>query len=127
MSNEIKSIEMIDFPETFTGDQIKFITEYVVEKARELLGEKLKGAYLYGSYARGDFKEWSDVDIIILADMEQAECQKKDLILLEMLSEIDYHMNLLLSVIVTPYERFEYFKEDYPFYTNIIKEGVSLC
>ena len=31
-----------------------------------IYGDKLKGVYLYGSYARGDYREGSDVDVMIL-------------------------------------------------------------
>lgn len=33
-----------------------------------LYGERLKGIYLYGSYARGDYEEGSDVDVLIVLD-----------------------------------------------------------
>ncbi len=29
-------------------------------------GDRLKGVYLYGSYARGDYRQGSDVDVMIL-------------------------------------------------------------
>ena len=39
----------------------------------QLYGERLKGVYLYGSYARGDFQEGSDLDVmVILSDFERA-------------------------------------------------------
>ena len=38
-----------------------------------LYGERLKGLYLYGSYARGDFQEGSDLDVlVVLDDFERA-------------------------------------------------------
>jgi uncharacterized protein len=33
-----------------------------------LYGSRLKSVYLYGSYARGDFKQWSDLDVLIVLD-----------------------------------------------------------
>jgi predicted nucleotidyltransferase len=39
----------------------------------ELYGERLKGVYLFGSYARGDFEEGSDLDVlVVLDDFERA-------------------------------------------------------
>lgn len=39
----------------------------------QLYGERLKGVYLYGSYARGDFQEGSDLDVmVILSEFERA-------------------------------------------------------
>ena len=31
-----------------------------------IYGDRLKGVYLYGSYARGDYRPGSDVDVMIL-------------------------------------------------------------
>jgi uncharacterized protein len=33
-----------------------------------LYGKRLKGLYLYGSYARGDFEEGSDLDVLVVLD-----------------------------------------------------------
>jgi predicted nucleotidyltransferase len=35
---------------------------------RDLYGERFRGLLLYGSYARGDFREGSDVDLLLLLE-----------------------------------------------------------
>jgi predicted nucleotidyltransferase len=44
----------------------------VVEKLcaglKELYGDRFRGLLLYGSYARGDFREGSDIDLLLLLD-----------------------------------------------------------
>lgn len=37
----------------------------------ELYGERLKGVYLFGSYARGEAGEESDIDVLIVLDQVQ--------------------------------------------------------
>ena len=37
---------------------------------------RIHDAYLYGSYARGDFNSESDIDILLTVDLEQAEIAK---------------------------------------------------
>lgn len=37
------------------------------------LGSHLKEIILYGSYARGDYKDYSDVDLLILTDLNRFE------------------------------------------------------
>lgn len=32
----------------------------------QMYGERLEGIYLYGSYARGDFTQDSDVDVLVV-------------------------------------------------------------
>lgn len=43
------------------------------QEVRQLFGDKLTKIILYGSYARGEQRENSDVDIMILADIEPEE------------------------------------------------------
>jgi len=119
--------EMIDFPILFTEEQITYIGQSVVDAAYLVCGDKLREVILFGSYARGDFKEWSDVDIMVLVDADDTECKRLDQALMHKLFELDNRMNLLLYIMVTPYTRFESVKADYPFYRNVDKEGKRLC
>ena len=48
------------------------INEFVI-KVNELLGDRVKRIVLYGSYARGDFSDSSDIDIMILTDLTDDE------------------------------------------------------
>jgi len=118
---------LIDFPSVFTRDQLNYIGQSVVDTARHICGDKLRDIILYGSYARGDFKEWSDVDIMILADTDDMECRQISSRIAKELFDLIYHMNLLLSFLVIPYTRFEHMKDVYPFYRNVDKEGKRLC
>lgn len=47
-----------------------------VEEVRKIYGERLKSVILYGSYARGDFRPDSDIDIMILVDLTDMEIEK---------------------------------------------------
>lgn len=44
---------------------IKNVLEKYTEELISIYGEQLKSVILYGSYARGDNKEGSDIDIMI--------------------------------------------------------------
>ena len=119
--------KMINFPSTFTDEQLEYIGQSVVAVAKQTCGDRLRGVILYGSYARGDFQEWSDVDIMVLADADDSACRQFVRKIIEELVELNHHMNLLLSVLVKPYQQFEHFKRDYAFYRNVDKEGIPLC
>ena len=118
---------IINFDSIFSKEQLEYITRSVTEQARVVFGSKLCDVILYGSYARGNFSEWSDVDIMVLADVDELTAKRLDKELTHRLLDLDYRMNLLLSIIVVPFSRFEYFKEDYSFYIDVRKEGVHLC
>jgi predicted nucleotidyltransferase len=111
----------------FTEEQVTFISQSVVNTAQQVCGDKLRDVILYGSYARGDYKDWSDMDIMVRADADDMECKRMDKQITENLIELIYQVNLLLSVIVTPYSHFELMKQDYPLYRNVENEGRRLC
>ena len=48
---------------------ISNIIDKFVQGVNEILGERVKKIILYGSYARGDYNESSDIDIMILTDL----------------------------------------------------------
>ena len=47
--------------------------EEYVEAIKKIYGSHVRQIILYGSYARGDFRPDSDVDIMILVDMSDLE------------------------------------------------------
>ena len=121
------TVQVIDFPSVFTKVHLDYVEQYVVKTARQIFGGRLRDIILYGSYARGDYREWSDVDILVIADVSNEEAIRLDNELADALSDLNYSMNLLLSIIVVPFSRFKYLENHYPFYINVRKEGISLC
>ena len=81
---------------------------------------------LYGSYARGDFRPDSDVDIMILLDMSDLELKEYS----QQLSYMTYDFNLDNDIDIKPIAKSEaHFRKwivNYPFYANIHSEGVVL-
>ena len=118
--------ENLNFPNTFTRAQLNIIFQCVLKAASEICGKSLRDVILYGSYARGDFQDWSDIDIMILAAVSDAECRQFNRQINELLIELIHYTNLLLSINVIPHSRFEHMKDVYPFYNNIANEGVRL-
>ena len=86
----------------------------------------LRCVILYGSYARGDFRPDSDVDIMILLDMSDLDLK----IYSQQLSYMTYDFNLDNDLEIKPIAKSEdHFKKwviNYLFYANIHKEGVVL-
>ena len=56
-------------------NNIENIIVEFASKVTALLGNHLKKIILYGSYARGDFNENSDIDIMILTDFADKELE----------------------------------------------------
>ena len=49
------------------------LIEQYVEAVKKIYGSHVRQIILYGSYARGDYKEISDIDIMILVKMTEEE------------------------------------------------------
>ena len=91
------------------------IQQYVIE-IKKIYGLHLRKVILYGSYARGDFRSDSDVDIMILLDMTDMELKQYG----DQLSYMTFDFNMDHDL------HFEKWVTNYPFYANINKEGVVL-
>ena len=103
------------------------INDFVLETTK-LLGKRLKIIYLYGSYARGDFRSDSDIDIMILTDAINEELEKisNEILYLKYDIEEKYNFDYYLSPLVKNINEFNYWLEALPFYMNIKNEGVLL-
>ncbi len=83
----------------------------------------LRGVYLYGSYARGDYHNGSDVDVAIVLAGEvdiSAELDRVGPIA----SDISLRYDLLLSVLPIPEQWWA--QRQSPLLLNLRKEGVAL-
>ena len=112
---------------------MKKIPKKITKSINELLilidqvfGKNAKRVILYGSYARGDFNRSSDIDVMILTDLnedELIECRDK---LWDLTYDIELENNVIISPLVKNIDKFNYWLEALPFYMNVEKEGVIL-
>lgn len=102
------------------------LLQQYIEEIKKIYGVHLRSIILYGSYARGDFRPDSDVDIMILLDISDFELKEYS----QQLSYMTYDFNLDNDLDIKPIAKSEeHFKKwivDYPFYANVHKEGVVL-
>lgn len=102
------------------------LIDQYVEAVKKIYCSHVRQIILYGSYARGDYREDSDVDIMILVDMSDLELKTYA----QQLSYMTYDFNLDYNLDIKPIAKSEaHFKKwiiNYPFYSNIYKEGIVL-
>jgi predicted nucleotidyltransferase len=106
-----------------TRKDIEPILGEVKDSLREVYGEKLKGIILYGSYARGDATEGSDIDIIVLLD-EITDYDAELDTLFEIIGQIDFKYDTLISIV--PMEERQYLARRLPVILNAKREGVLI-
>ncbi|MDR0307349.1 MAG: nucleotidyltransferase domain-containing protein [Chitinispirillales bacterium] len=105
---------------------LETITKKICIAAKEVLGGKLEKVVLFGSYARGDYREDSDIDIMILADIALEEESKTRRKIRGLMDHIDLEYNVLVCLSVTCSSNFYNWINVLPFYMNVQKEGVEL-
>lgn len=101
------------------------LSRYVIE-LQKIYGAHLQSVILYGSYARGDFTEESDVDIMILLDLPDEEIKSYRHQLSEQTFDFNMDFDLDIKPIAKSKEHFMKWVENYPFYANVNREGVKL-
>ena len=106
--------------------QLTEISQKVLEAAKEVLGDKLIKVILYGSYARGDYDNESDVDFFILAHIPQEEAGLWRRNIRSRIPYLSLDYDLCVSLHVTGSTKFNEYADTLPFYINVIKEGVLL-
>jgi len=90
------------------------------------MGDKLRKMILYGSYARGDYKDYSDLDIMILADVSDNEQKAFENQIHTFASDIGLEHDIIISVIINNESLFMSRLHISPFYRNVLLEGVEL-
>lgn len=103
----------------------QLIQQYV-SNIHDIYGSHLRQIILYGSYARGDFCPNSDIDIMILLDLSDVDIKKYR----HQLSDMTFDFNMDYDVDIKPIakseEHYRKWVDNYPFYSNVNREGVRL-
>ena len=91
--------------------------------------EKIYGKYLvkivlYGSYARGEQTEDSDVDVAIVLRKGSTEEMHEQMT--ELVVDCELDQGVTLSMIPIEYEQYDEWKKVLPFYKNLDREGIVL-
>ena len=86
-----------------------------------IYGDKLKAVYLYGSYARGDYRPGSDVDVMVLlanyTDYWKEWRRSSDYV-----SDVSLKYDVTVSCILVKERQWE--QADKPVLHNIRREGL---
>ncbi|MBV6402204.1 MAG: hypothetical protein CNIPEHKO_02510 [Anaerolineales bacterium] len=87
----------------------------------QIYGDKLKAVYLYGSYARGDYREGSDVDVMILLK-DYSNYWKEYMRSSDYVSDISLKYDVTVSSLLM--KEIQWKESDMPVLRNIRREGL---
>lgn len=93
---------------------------------KSVYGALLEKIILYGSYAREDYNEDSDIDILILLNVPPAEERKELDALAGITSDFNIAHDLYILPMMKSTETFSKWARVDPFYQNVSKEGMVL-
>ena len=115
--------------EEVAGMSAKLLDE-LLKKLRfnieDVIKSDLSEVILYGSYARGDFDEESDIDIAVIVDSSRELLRKYRKGLVEIMSNASLEYDVVVNISCIPLKDFEEYKEVLPYYRNIDSEGVRI-
>lgn len=109
-----------------TAEQLNGLTADLVSEYRRLFGDSLRQVILYGSYARGNPDEESDVDVAALVDCSRETLHNAFEQLGEISSELSLAYGITISPTAIPFADFQKYQDVLPYYRNICNEGVRL-
>lgn len=109
-----------------TRAQLKDITSQLVDVYRNIYGDDIVEILLYGSYARNEETDQSDVDIVAIVKGNRLDLQKKLKIVWDISADIGLENDVVVSPTVVPFDEFEKYREILPYYMNIKKEGIKV-
>jgi predicted nucleotidyltransferase len=101
--------------------RIRDILKEFREELENLYGKRLKSIILYGSWARGDATEDSDIDLLIVLEGKVIPGKEIDR-MIDVITEINLKHGVLISVY--PVSEEDYSTINSPLLINVRREGV---
>jgi len=100
------------------------VTQAVKTELQTLYGSRLAKLILYGSYARGDQHEGSDIDFLVVLKDEDIKTGSELRYMNSALYDLELQFNTTISAHPTTLGRFN--TSDYLFYQNVRREGIEV-
>ncbi len=98
----------------------KVIKEFKA-RTKKLYGNKLKNIILYGSWARNEANEHSDIDLLVIIKKDIKPGEEIDR-MIDIITEINLKHNVLISVYPVSEKNYSTLKS--PLLMNVRKEGI---
>lgn len=110
-----------------TEAKIREVVQKFAEEVKKIYGNKLKEIILYGSCARGDFAQDSDIDIMILLDVPQDKINSERRRIYDISDRLDLNYDVVLTPVFQNYQTYKKYMPVSVFYQNVQKEGVKIA
>ena len=93
---------------------------------RRILKSNLSRLIVYGSYARGDYKENSDIDVMIFTPLSKEEIEKVENQIFDLAFDLELESGIVINPVLENEAHYRYWLGALPFYDNVEKEGIVI-
>jgi len=100
------------------------VAQAVKRELITLYGDRLAKLILYGSYARGDYREDSDIDFLVVLNDDNIQTGTEILAMSKYLSKLDTEFNTYISAHPTTLKKLQ--QSDFIYYKNVRREGIEI-
>lgn len=107
-------------------ETISLVKNEATKLVKLLMKSELKEVILYGSCARGDYTEDSDIDIALVTSCDRIEVKKYNDALAQIATELAMKYFVIVNFVCLPYDEFMKKKTWYDYFKNIEAEGEVL-
>jgi len=103
--------------------EIDQILKRFAQDLKELYGKRLRNVVLYGSWARNEAADDSDIDIAVVLSGDVEPCKEIDR-MIDIITDMNLEHGVLLSVYPVSQQKYEHINS--PLIMNLRKEGVPV-
>ena len=105
---------------------ISDIMQDFAKSVRKMLDNSLDSVIVYGSYARGDYSELSDIDVMLLVSLGEEDIKKISDQISDLAFDFMMKYGVDISPVITNTDHFNYWVDNLSYYRNVRDEGVRL-
>ena len=95
---------------------ISNIIQDFAKSVRKMMGNSLDSVIVYGSYARGDYSELSDIDVMLLVSLGEEEIKEISDQISDLAFDFMMKYGVDISPVITNIEHFNYWVDNLPYY-----------
>ena len=93
---------------------------------RKILQDNLSELIVYGSYARGDYREDSDIDVMILTPLSNQQIEKVENAVFDLAFDLEMESEIVINPVIENEAHYQYWLGALPFYNNVEREGIVI-
>lgn len=94
------------------------------QNTKRILKDSLSKLIVYGSYARGDYKNNSDIDVMILTSLSKEKIEQMENDIFDLAFDLEMETGIVVNPVLENEEHYNYWLGALPFYNNVEKEGI---